>query len=84
MARAQCQVKYMIHTAMEEGGGLVLASKVVCIGEEVQSSNTSNAMVVEGLHRCLDEVEAHCVAIEGLATATRTGDKLYEEVETKH
>ncbi len=38
----------------------------MCVGEE--EVKNSNAMEVEGLHRCLDEVEAHGVAIEGLAT----------------
>ena len=62
---------------MGEGSSLFLASKVVCI-DEVKNPD---AMEVEGIHRCLDEVEAHAVVIEGLATdrhvqATRYMKKL--------
>ena len=58
--------KYLTYTVMHEDTDLNLASKTVCVGEWCVAN--SNAMEVEGLHRCLQEVVAHHVNIRYVAT----------------
>ncbi len=58
--------KYCTYTLMEEISGMIVASKVVCYGEDVIKS--TNAMEVEGLDRCLDELVDHNVLVAGVAT----------------
>ena len=56
--------KYLAYTAIEEESGVILTSKLVSVAEV----DNSNAMELEGLHRCLEEVTAHHVVVEGVAT----------------
>lgn len=58
--------KYSTYTVMDDDTDLIVASKVVCLGEECVKY--SNGMELVGLDRCLNEVLAHGIMVEGLAT----------------
>ena len=78
LADGQCDspghnAKYLTYTTMEEETELIIASKVVCVAEVANS----NAMEVEGLHRCIEEIEAHGVKIDGVATDRHPQIKYY-------
>lgn len=71
MGDGQCDTpghnaKYLTYSLLEEETELIVSSKVVCLGEEEIKS--SNAMEVEGLDRCLDELETHHITISEVAT----------------
>ena len=55
LADGQCDspghnAKYLPYATMEEETELIIASRVVCVPDVVNS----NAMEVEGLHRCIE------------------------------
>jgi len=71
--------KYLTYTTMEEETQLILATKVVSVGEVANS----NAMEVEGLHRCIEEVQAHHISIDGVATDRHPQVKYYMKTTRK-